>query len=150
MPTLGKLFGKHLKLFPALSSMDLSRPQVRSHLVTKSQKSWGCKAPLETICPTPLLKAVTWSRLLRTVSSWLSTLSKDRDSATSLCNLFQCFTTIPFILLSCVSICIHYVFPYHWIPQGRAWPVIFTPPIFDQVFIYFNKTPPRSALFKEK
>lgn len=57
MPTLGKLSGKHLKLFPALSLMLLSRPQIRSHLVTEPQKGWGWKAPLEIICPTPLLKA---------------------------------------------------------------------------------------------
>lgn len=98
----------------------------------------------------PAQSRVTYSRVLRTSSSWLLTLSEVRGSTTSLGYLCQSFTTIAFILIPRSSICARCVSSNCWIPQRRVWLVFFTPPISNPVFIHFHKTLPEPALPQEK
>lgn len=66
--------------------------------------------------------SVNYSRLRRTLSSWISSVSKAEDSITALRYLFQCLTTLTvkkfFVYLSgisYISICVC----YHWAAVKR-------------------------------
>lgn len=98
--------------------------------ITGSQTHWGCKEPLEIGQPClPDWRKITMSKLLGMVSCWVSNISQNGDSATSLGNLLQCLTfSIEFFFFFFLTLWMNFRYfrfcPLYlvlWAPLGRFW-----------------------------
>lgn len=99
------------KISPILKFYCMFWLYIENHLLVEVVRyHWRSPSPASTG-----QSKITQSRLFRAGYTWDSVrISEDRDTTISLCNLFQCFTTLRIILdflllfdgISCTSICV--------------------------------------------
>lgn len=111
-----------MPLRQCLSELFLNRNSTIAHRNSELQNTPGSSGG--HIFQPPCSSRDTYIWLLRLMSRWLLSTTKDADPTTSAGNLWQCLTilTVQDFLCStgipCISICSHCLLSCHWAPLG--------------------------------